>query len=86
MTKSGGNAATNAGITIYATYCENKENKELEPIFITDLPYLKNSDMKFEWKSFDTVLIRYNNELRIFKQEPESKTIKPKIIFEYLAE
>ncbi|GLB53969.1 hypothetical protein NBRC110019_30100 [Neptunitalea chrysea] len=86
MTKIAGNAVTNAGMTIYATDCENNEEKELEPIFITDLAYLKNSDMKFEWKSFDTLVIRYNKELRIFKQETESKTVNPKIIFEYIAE
>jgi hypothetical protein len=86
MTKIGGNAVTNDGMTIYATDCENNEDKELEPIFITDLAYLKNSDMKFEWKSFDTLVIRHSKELRIFKQEMESKTVNPKIIFEYIAE
>ena len=86
MTKIGGNAAANPGITIYATECVNDEQKEPEPIFVTDLAYLNNSDVKFEWKNFDTVFIKYNKELRIFKQESISKTVTPKIVFKYIAE
>ena len=86
MTKISGNAVSNSGMTIYATDCVNIEDKELEPIFVTDLSYLKNSDVKFEWKNFDTIIIKYNKDLRIFKQKAESKTVNPKIIFEYITE
>ncbi|MDY7393770.1 hypothetical protein UMM65_00810 [Aureibaculum sp. 2210JD6-5] len=86
LTKVAGNATMNPGMTIYATDCKNDKEKEPEPIFVTDLSYLKNSDVNFEWKNSDTIIIKYNKKLRIFKQETESKTVDPKIIFEYIAE
>jgi len=86
MTRFSGDATMNPGMTIYATDCENGKENEHEPIFVTDLSYLKNSDVNFEWKNSDTIIIKYNKKLRIFKQETESKTVNPKIIFEYIAE
>lgn len=81
-----GNATANRSIHIYATNCNYEENQDLESIFVVDLPNIKPSDVNFEWKGFDTLIIRYRKELRIFKQETESKTVNPKIIFEYIAE
>jgi hypothetical protein len=86
MTKFPGDATMNPGMTIYATDCKIDKENELEPIFVTDLSYLKNSDVDFEWKNSDTIIIKYNKKLRIFKQETESKTVNPKITFEYIAE
>ena len=86
MYELNGNAVTNGAIHISASDCfENKiENSEL--IFTVSSPNIETSDINFEWKSFDTLTIKYNKKLGIFKQKTESETVNPKIIFEYITE
>lgn len=86
MTEMTGNATTNRSIHIYATDCNYDENIEPEPIFVASAGFIKPKDVSFEWKSFDTLTIKYNKNLEIFKQKTESETVNPKIIFEYLKE
>ncbi|AXP81574.1 hypothetical protein CJ739_2501 [Mariniflexile rhizosphaerae] len=86
MYELNGNAVTNGAIHISASDCsENKiENSEL--IFTVSSSNIKISDVNFEWTSFDTLTIRYNKKLEIFKQKTESESVNPKIIFEYIAD
>ncbi len=86
MYELNGNAVTNGAIHISASDCfENKiENSEL--IFTVSSPNIETSDINFEWKSFDTLTIKYNKKLEIFEQKKESESVNPKIIFEYISE
>jgi hypothetical protein len=90
MYELSGNATTNNSIQIKSSDCDvdlysdNLINSEL--IFSASSPNIKHSDVKFEWKSFDTLTVRYKKNLRIIKKESESNTINPKIIFEYITE
>lgn len=86
MYELNGNAVTNGAIHISASDCfENKiENSEL--IFTVSSPNIETSDINFEWKSFDTLTIKYNKKLEIFEQKKESESVNPKIIFEYVTE
>lgn len=86
MTEMTGNATTNRLIHIYATDCNYDENIELEPIFVAGAGFIKPKDVSFEWKSFDTLTIKYNKKLEVFKQKKESESVNPKIIFEYVLE
>ncbi len=86
MTEMTGNATANRSIHIYATNCNYDENIELESIFVASAGFIKPKDVNFEWKSFDTLTIRYNKKLEIFKQKTESESVNPKIIFEYIAD
>jgi hypothetical protein len=86
MTEMTGNATANKSIHIYATDCNYDENKEPEPIFVASAGFIKPKDVSFEWKNFDTLTIRYNKKLEIFTQKPESESVNPKIIFEYIAD
>jgi hypothetical protein len=82
-----GNATANTSLLIKSSDCDvdlysdDLINSEL--IFSISSPNIQRSDLNFEWKDFDTLTITYKKGLWIFKQEFESKTIKPKIIFEY---
>ncbi|TRZ42171.1 hypothetical protein [Robertkochia solimangrovi] len=84
MSESGGNAVTRTSIHISVTDCKYDKEPNEEFIFVVDAPNIKPKDVSFSWKTFDTVTIRYDKKLRIFKQESESKTVNPKIIFEYI--
>ena len=86
MTEMTGNATTNRSIHIYATECNYDEKNEPEPIFVASAGFIKPKDVNFEWKNFDTLTIRYNKKLEIFKQKKESESINPKIVFEYITE
>ena len=90
MYEFGGNATTNKSILIKSSDCNAKlysdELINSELIFSATLPNIKNTDVNFEWKSFDTITITYNKRLRILKMESESNTVKPKITFEYIAQ
>jgi hypothetical protein len=86
MTEMTGNATANRSIHIYATDCNYDEKIEPESIFVASAGFIKSKDVNFEWKSFDTLTIRYNKKLEIFKQKAESESINPKIIFEYITE
>lgn len=86
MTKMTGNATVNSSIHIYATDCIYDENIEPEPIFIASSGSIKPNDVSFEWKSFDTLTIKYDKKLKVFKQKKESESLNPKIIFQYLTE
>ena len=86
MTEMTGNATANRSIHIYATDCNYDENIEPEPIFVASAGFIKPKDVSFEWKSFDTLTIKYNKKLEIFKQKKESESVNPKIIFEYITE
>jgi len=86
MTEMNGNATANRSIHIYATDCNYDENIEPETIFVASAGFIKPKDVSFEWKSFDTLTIKYNKKLEIFKQKKESESINPKIIFEYIME
>ena len=86
MTEMTGNATANNSIHIYVTDCNYDENIEPEPIFVASAGFIKPKDVSFEWKSFDTLTIKYNKKLEIFKQKKESESVNPKIIFEYIAE
>jgi hypothetical protein len=85
MTEQGGNATTNNAIKIYATDCNYKE-QEPELIFIASASFIKPNDINFTWKNFDTLTIKYNKLIEIYKQKTESESVNPKIIFEYIAE
>lgn len=84
MSKLDGNAVTNSSIHISASDCLSGKNKNPELIFIVGAPNIKPSDVSFEWKNIDTLTIKYKKELQVFQKESESKTIEPKIIFEYI--
>ncbi len=86
MTEMTGNATSNRSIHIYATDCNSEEKIEPEPIFVASAGFIKPKDVNFEWKSFDTLTIKYNKKLNIFKQKSESESLNPKIIFEYITE
>jgi len=86
MYELNGNAVTNGTIHISASDCfENKiENSEI--IFTVSSPNITTTDLNFEWKNFDTLTIKYNKKLKVFKQKMESESVNPKIIFEYITE
>jgi hypothetical protein len=86
MTEMTGNTTANRSIHIYATDCNYDEKIEPESIFVASAGFIKSKDVNFKWKSFDTLTIRYNKKLEIFKQKAESESINPKIIFEYITE
>ncbi|MDH5476569.1 MAG: hypothetical protein OEX22_12805 [Cyclobacteriaceae bacterium] len=86
MTKMSGNATLNRSIHIYVTDCNYNGNIEEEPIFVASASFIKPNDVNFEWKNFDTLIIKYNKKLEIFKQKTKSESVNPKIIFEYLSE
>lgn len=86
MTEMSGNATANRSIHIYATNCNSDENIEAESIFVASAGFIKPKDVNFEWKNFDTLTIRFNKKIEIFKQKMESENVNPKIIFEYIAE
>jgi hypothetical protein len=87
MFELNGNATTNNSLLIKSSDCnvelysDDLINSEL--IFSVSSPNIKRSDLSFKWKNFDTLTIIYKKDLRILKQEFESKTVNPKIIFEY---
>ena len=86
MTEMDGNATANRSIHIYATDCDYDGKTEPELIFVGSAGFIKPKDVSFEWKSFDTLTIKYNLKLDVFKQKPESESVNPKIIFEYITE
>ena len=86
MTEMTGNATSNRSIHIYATDCNYDEKIEPELIFVVSAGFIKPKNVSFEWKSFDTLTIKYNKKLDIFKQKTESESVNPKIIFEYITE
>ncbi len=89
MYELSGNATTNSSILIKSSDCNvelySNELINSEIIFSVSSSNIKQSDVSFEWKNFDTLTIKYNNKLEIFKQKTESETVNPKIIFEYIA-
>ncbi|WKK75267.2 hypothetical protein QYS49_27470 [Marivirga salinae] len=86
MTEMTGNATLNSSIHVYATTCEYDESDEHESIFVASSGFLKPKDVNFEWKSFDTLTIRYNKKLEVFKQKAKSESVNPSIIIEYIEE
>ncbi len=90
MFELNGNTTTNNSLLIKSSDCnvelysDDLINSEL--IFSVSSPNIKKSDLNFKWKNFDTLTIIYKKKLRILKQEFESKTVNPKIIFEYKTE
>jgi hypothetical protein len=86
MTEMTGNATANRSIHIYASDCSYNDKIEPEPIFVASAGFIKPKDVSIEWKSFDTLTIKYNKKLDIFKQKTESESLNPKIIFEYITE
>lgn len=86
MTEITVNATLNRSIHIYATDCNYDENIEPELIFVVSTGFIKSKDVSFEWKSFDTLTIKYNKKLEVFKQKAESESVNPKIMFEYITE
>jgi len=86
MTEMTGNVTVNRSIHIYTTDCNYDENIKPESIFIASAGFIKPKDVNFEWKSFDTLTIKYNKKLEVFKQKKESESVNPKIIFEYITE
>jgi hypothetical protein len=87
MFELNGNATTNNSLLIKSSDCnvelysDDLINSEL--IFSVTSPNIQRSDLDFKWKGFDTLTIIYKKDLQILKQEFESKTVNPKIIFEY---
>jgi len=85
-----GNATTNNSILIKSSDCnvelysDKLINSEL--IFSVDSPNLKSTDVNFEWKTFDTLIIKYEKNVRIIEKLSESNTVNPKIIFEYIVQ
>jgi len=86
MTEMTGNATANRSIHIYATDCNYDEKIKTESIFVASAGFIKPKNVNFEWKTFDTLTIRYNKKLEIFKQKAESESVNPKIIIEYITE
>ena len=84
MEELGGNATTNKSIQILASGCDPYGNSYNERLFIASESFIKPSDVNFEWKSFDTLTIKYNSKLEVFEKKHFSDSIKPKIIIEYL--
>lgn len=85
-----GNATTNNSLLIKSSDCnvelysDDLINSEL--IFSVSSPNIQRSDLNFKWKDFDTLTIMYKKDLRILKQQFESKTVNPKVIFKYIKE
>jgi len=86
MTEMNGNAVANRSIHIYTTECNYDENTGRESIFIASAGFIKPEDVSIKWKNFDTLTIKYNKKLKIFKQKTESQIVNPKIVFEYITE
>ena len=86
MTETTGNATANRSIHIYVSDCNYDEKTEPESIFVASAGFINPKNVNFEWKTFDTLTIRYNKKLEIFKQKTESESVNPKIIFEYITE
>jgi hypothetical protein len=90
MTEMVGNATLNRSIHIYASDCsfsyDDDKEEDLEPIFVVSSGFIKPEDVSFEWKGFDTLTIKYNEKLEVFKQKLESESVNPKIIFEYITD
>ena len=85
-----GNATTNNSILIKSSDCNvelySDELINSELIFSVNSPNLKSTDVNFEWKTFDTLIIKYKKNVRIIEKLSESNTVNPKIIFEYIAQ
>jgi len=87
MHELNGNATANNSIQIKISDCgvDHYSKKEIksELVFSASLSNIKQSDVSFEWKNFDTITITYKKKLDVFKQVYVSKSVNPKIIFEY---
>jgi len=79
-----GNTVTKVHITVSDCYERKLCNSEI--IFPVSSSNLAAMDLIFEWKSFDTLTIKYNKALEVVKQKRISKSVNPKIIFEYITD
>lgn len=83
MTECLGNAATNSSIHIYLSACHNDSALDSEEIFVASASFIKPAHVSFEWKSFDTLAVRYAENINVFKQKIASEVIVPKVVIEY---
>jgi len=84
MNELNGNAVTNGTIYISVSKCAEIGFEDSELIFSVSSSNISKKDINFKWKTFDTLTIKYNNKMEVFKQKKESKSVNPKIIFEYI--
>jgi hypothetical protein len=86
VVKYRGNATVNPGLHIAVyTVNENGNSGKAKEIFIADKSFLNEDDLIIKWQSTDTLLIKYQKDLRIFRKEPEltylDSTLNFKIIY-----
>jgi len=86
MNELNGNAVTNGTIYISVSECADIDFEDSELIFSVSSSNISQKDINFQWKSFDTLTIKYNKKLTVFKQKKESESVNPKVIFEYITE
>jgi len=86
MNELNGNAVTNGTIYISVSKCAEIDFEDSELIFSVSSSNISQKDINLKWKSFDTLTIKYNKKLEVFKQKKESESVNPKIIFEYITE
>lgn len=86
MSEMSGNATANNSIHIYASECNDDDNLLNEPIFVASASFIKPTDVSFEWKNVDTVIIKYNKNLEIFNKKTHSEKLNTEIVFKYIAE
>ncbi|GEM_PF-2446135 len=84
--KLGGNATVNPGLhVVIHTVDENGKSGKEQEIFNVANPSLQGNEVVFKWQSVDTLLIEYQANTRIFKQESEltyvDSTLNFKIIY-----
>lgn len=79
-----GNAVTNRTVYISVSECMEIDFEDSELIFSASYSNLNQKDINFEWRSLDTLIIKYNKKLEVFKQKTESESVNPKIIIEYI--
>lgn len=65
-----GNAITTTSIHVEVNYClDRSANKFGNEIFIAEAKSIDKNDVEIDFVSFDTLGIRYNRDLRIFKKQ-----------------
>ena len=81
-----GNAVTNETFHITVSDCNENTLSNSEIIFTVSSSNLETTDLNFEWKNLDTLTIKYNKGLEVFKQKTVSESVYPKIVIEYVIE
>ncbi len=79
-----GNSTTNNSFHINASNDCSEKKENLENIFTVSSAFLSKKDIKFYWKSFDTLTITFDEKFNIINQKKVTEKINPKIVIEYI--